>query len=138
MLKEPSSLSFLNQLQQIITRLAENSSKIKNWCISIISGLIALAVTKNNYEIACVSFIPILLFHILDSYYLSLENDFRDIYNDFVKDPKEEYLFVIKVPSKFCHRVPSIIKNMFCSFSTLPFYGISYFFVIVTIILGTK
>jgi uncharacterized membrane protein len=68
----------------IINRMAANSSNCKTWCITIVSALLVISYQQTNIAIANLSYLPLLLFFFLDSYYLSLERDVRLYLNDFV------------------------------------------------------
>ena len=118
--------NYLNILQGIITRMASNSSNCKTWCISLVSAILVVIADNNKPNYAWISLIPILLFFLLDSYYLGQERSFRVIYNDFVKEIHSsgeitiDKLFVIK-PSRGIKTVNSLFSSSL-SFSIYPFY----------------
>lgn len=117
--------SYLNILQGIITRMATNSASCKTWCISLVSAILVVIADKNKPNYVWITLIPILLFFLLDSYYLGQERSFREIYNNFVKELQSgeitiEKLFILK-PS----RGMNVVKLLFdssLSFSVYPFY----------------
>ena len=72
----------LELIQSVITRMNSNSFQIKAWSITIISAFLAIYVSsKNNYFLLAAIF-PIIIFWLLDSYYLCQERKFRGLYND--------------------------------------------------------
>ena len=76
---------YLSLLQDNITRMASNSAGCKTWTITIVTTLLALTLAdKTITEYLQVLYIPIFLFYILDSYYLSVEQRFRRIEEEFV------------------------------------------------------
>ena len=75
--------SYLVILQGVINRMASNSAGCKTWCITIVSAIVVIIADKSNPVYVWVSLVPILLFLFLDSYYLGLEQRFRDSYNTF-------------------------------------------------------
>ncbi len=77
--------SYLGILQGVITRMASNSAGCKTWCITIVSAIVVIIADKSNPAYVWVSLLPILLFLFLDSYYLGLEQRFRDSYNSFIR-----------------------------------------------------
>lgn len=81
----PSVQSYLTILQSVITRMATNSSSCKTWCVSLVSAIIVIVADKGKPDYVWISVIPIALFLLLDSYYLSLERQFRSVYNDFIR-----------------------------------------------------
>lgn len=117
--------SYLNILQGIITRMANNSANCKTWCISLVSAILVVIADKNKPSYAWIALIPILLFFLLDSYYLGQERNFRQIYNNFVKELHSgeittDKLFVLKPPRGM--NVVGLLFTSSLSFSVYPFY----------------
>lgn len=81
----PSVQSYLAILQSVISRMANNSSSSKTWCVSLVSAIIVIVADKEKPDYVWISIIPIVLFLLLDSYYLALERQFRSVYNDFIR-----------------------------------------------------
>ncbi len=74
----------LQILQSVIQRMASNSSLAKAWCITVVSAMLVIVADKSNSDFALISFIPTVLFLLVDTYYLSLEKGFRNSYNQFI------------------------------------------------------
>jgi hypothetical protein len=74
----------LGLMQGIIQRMASNSSSCKTWCVTLVSAILVAVADRNKAEYAVIAAIPILLFFALDTYYLSLEKEFRNSYNEFI------------------------------------------------------
>lgn len=74
----------LEFVQGIINRLANNSFLIKGWSITILTGLLAVYIATSSEYFILLSIIPILIFWLLDSYYLWQERLFRDLYDQIV------------------------------------------------------
>lgn len=81
----PSVHSYLTILQSVVTRMATNSSSCKTWCVSLVSAIIVIVAEKTEPDYVWISLIPIVLFLLLDSYYLAIERQFRAVYNDFIR-----------------------------------------------------
>lgn len=81
----PSVQSHIVVLQNVIARMATNSSACKTWCITIVTGLLVVTADKSKTHAAFLALLPIFVFAALDSYYLALEKGFRQSYNDFVR-----------------------------------------------------
>lgn len=82
--------NYLQMLQDIITRMANNSSNCKTWMMSIFTAIIALQLTVDALRpYLWIVLAPDVLFYYLDAYYLGLENDFRNLQTDFIKARKE-------------------------------------------------
>ncbi|MEA5517077.1 hypothetical protein [Nodularia sp. UHCC 0506] len=117
--------SYLNILQGVIARMANNSASCKTWCISLVSATLVVLADKNKPTYAWISLIPIVLFFLLDSYYLGQERSFREIYNDFVKELHSgevtiDQLFMLKPPKGM--NVVNLLFTSSLSFSVYPFY----------------
>jgi hypothetical protein len=83
---ESSSVqSYLNILQNIISRMAGNTANCKTWCITLVSGIFVIIADKGKPNYAWIALIPIILFFFLDAYYLGQERAFCAIFNDFVR-----------------------------------------------------
>lgn len=74
-------LKHMDMYQSIITRMASNSAACKKWAIPLITLVLGFVVKEGQGSLAWVTVIPIIIFYILDSYYLMLENQFRDGFN---------------------------------------------------------
>lgn len=81
----PSVQTHLGILQNVIQRMAANSSQCKAWCITIISAILVIVADKSKPDYAWIAMLPAILFFALDTYYLTLEKGFRHSYNSFVK-----------------------------------------------------
>ncbi len=73
-------------MQGVIQRMAENSRSCKVWCVTIVAAVLVLVARTEKPDHALIALIPALLFLILDTYYLSLEQRFRNSYNAFVEN----------------------------------------------------
>jgi hypothetical protein len=51
----------------------------------MVSAIVVILADKGKLSLVGIATIPIMLFLHLDAYYLSLEREFRTVYNDFVR-----------------------------------------------------
>jgi len=81
---------YLNLIQNIINRLAQNSFRVKEWYPVIFSAVILISFTYSDSlsKILIYSMLSIILlaFWYLDSYYLRQERLFRSLYNKKVAE----------------------------------------------------
>ena len=87
-MNEENKRCHLNMIQQVITRMGTNSFSLKGWSVGMMIAIYAFA-GHNSHKAVVVSLIPLLVFWLLDSYYLTLERKFRALYNN-VRLKKEE------------------------------------------------
>ncbi len=109
----------LEFIQGVINRMAQNSFLIKGWAITLVSALFALAAKEANQKYLLVAYFPIVIFWLLDSYYLYQERLFRDLYNDARKQNSTVKDFSLTIKS-------STYKWLCAMFSItiMLFYGI--------------
>ncbi len=128
----PAVQSHMSILQSVINRMASNSSSAKTWCITLVSALLVVVADKGNHKLTLISFIPTVLFFILDSYYLALEIGFRKSYETFSKklhtgSLTSSDLYTIAPESvSFC---PGL--NAARSFSVWPFYALVSLMIVI-------
>lgn len=78
-------LKYLEFIQGVITRMNSNSFSIKTWMITILSAFLALYANSSNELYLLIAACPTLLFWLFDTYYLAMERQYRNLYNE-VKD----------------------------------------------------
>ncbi len=110
---------YLGLIQNVINRMAANSSSCKLWAVTLMSAIIIVS----NEKIYAI--LPVIFLCIFDAYYLNFERLYRKLYNEFLEKIKTgDYLkeiFSMQTEKSSLKR----IKGTFCalvSFSVLPFY----------------
>lgn len=131
----PAVQAHINMSQDIISRMANNSANCKTWVVTIIAAMLVLIVDETQmFTNVWICYIPIVLFFLLDCYYLGLERAFRGEQRAFLrKVPSGDYvndLYEIKSLPKFWRQLWNTVKAM-RSFSTTPFYGLIALFVFI-------
>lgn len=76
--------NYFTIIQNVITRMAQNGFLLKAWTVTIVSGISILTFSFINIIILSILLIIIILFWILDSYYLRLERLYRKLYENNV------------------------------------------------------
>jgi len=74
-------LKHLEIVQQVITRMATNSFFLKGWSVTLLSAILAIAVKEGLYRMVAISFLPFLMFWILDGYFLHQERLYRKLWD---------------------------------------------------------
>jgi hypothetical protein len=115
--------SHLAIIQNIIQRMSTNSTSSKAWCITLVSAILIIVADKSKPQYYWLAILPIILFYLLDCYYLYLEKGFRNSYNIFIeklhtKELEKEDLYVVSPTGSIWKR----LTKSLLSFSTLPFY----------------
>lgn len=84
------SRQYILMLQDIIARMAKNSSNCKAWTITLVTAMMALVMNLQEARLLLITLLPIGIFFFLDSYYLGLENDFRNLQAEYVEKLKSD------------------------------------------------
>lgn len=71
----------LEFLQGAINRMAGNLFLLKGWTVTLIAALFALSAKDANQAYAAIAYYPLLVFWVLDGYFLSQERCFRSLYD---------------------------------------------------------
>jgi len=113
-------IKHLEFIQTIINRMAGNSFLIKGWAITLVAALFALSSKGANKNYIIISFLPVIIFWILDAYFLSRERAFRCLY-DKVRNLDENKIDFSLDISQFKERKNNWFWSMF-SHTILFFY----------------
>lgn len=97
-----SKLKQLEFIQNIISRMGQNSFLLKGWSVTLLAGLFALAAKDAEQKYIVIAYFPTIIFWLLDSYYLYQERIFRKLYNVKIKEENSDLsLDTSKVDSGF-------------------------------------
>lgn len=83
----------LEFIQTVINRMAGNSFLLKGWALTLIAALFALSAKDANHAYVVIAYLPVIVFWILDGYFLSQERLFRNLYDDVRKFNEEDIDF---------------------------------------------
>lgn len=122
-------LKHLDFIQLTITRMAANSFLLKAWSVTLVAALFALVAKNTGHKYAAISFVPVLLFWILDAYYLRQEKLYRKLYDDIRKRDESDIDFSLNT-ADYIQYVPSWAGVMFTK-TLLLFYGVLLIMVII-------
>ena len=133
-----SDRQYISLLQENINRMAGNSASCKTWLLTLIAAILALQISSSELRnVLWVALGLILLFYMLDSYYLSLERKFIALEKQFIASAKNKkevnsltdgvYSFDIKSVTDEYATFWKAMK----SYSTLPFYLVLFIIVLI-------
>jgi hypothetical protein len=126
-------LKHLEFIQNVITRMNSNSFLIKGWTITLVSALFALSANDANINYVLISYIVILVFWVLDGFYISIERQYRDLYNDVAQKTEEEIDFSMN--TSIYKRGNRTWWNGIFSKTLWPFYGIIFVITLLVVFL---
>ena len=112
----------LEFIQGAISRMASNLFFLRGWIISLVAALFAFFVKDANANYIFVVYFPVIIFWILDGYFLSQERLFRALYNHVRKLDEKEIDFSMDTSEYIKDEKNGWIYSMFSS--TLLFFYI--------------
>ncbi|WP_130411166.1 hypothetical protein [Fluviicoccus keumensis] len=71
-------------IQQIISRMANNSFLVKGWSLTLVAAIFAVAAQGNTWGLVWTALLPAFVFWGLDAFYLRQERLFRHLYDDAI------------------------------------------------------
>jgi hypothetical protein len=118
----PAVIAYINLLQGIINRLANNSASCKTWCLALVGALLSFAGTTRIPGIVTFALVPVVIFGFLDMMYLAQERAYRDLFGRVMGlirkgELKREHIFDARAPLKF----RDIVSTLW-SWSIFPVY----------------
>jgi len=88
-----NKLKHLEFIQSVISRMSGNSFLLKGWSVTLVAALFALAAKDSDRKYIVVAYFPVLVFWILDAYFLSQERLFRNLYDSVRAKKEDESIF---------------------------------------------
>lgn len=82
-------LKHLEMLQSIITRMANNSFLVKGWSVTLLSAILVLTAKDKIFAMGWIALIPIVIFWLLDGFFLRQERLFRKLYDKYRIQPQD-------------------------------------------------
>lgn len=123
----------LGFIQNVITRVAQNSFQAKAWCITVDSALLAICLKRGTEEtinsndtVIWIAIIATILFLLVANYYHYLEVQYRHFYDIVAgidSSSKIEIVnYSVSLPKEL--KSPIVYVSSFRSFATGGFFGI--------------
>jgi len=122
----------LELIQNIISRMANNSFLLKGWSLTFIVATLLLMDSVGYHLLALFS---LGVFWGLDAYYLRMERCYRELYNWVIsqRPASDELLFDLRAESRFgCDT--ECTWQVACSKSCIFFYGSIFGAIVVSLI----
>lgn len=127
----------LEFIQAVITRMSSNLFMLKGWTVTLIVALFTFIAKGGNNTYILFSYFVLIIFWILDGYFLSKERCFRKLYNNVRKKSEKEINFSMNY-KRFEKGKNTWMRSIF-SKTLIIFYGTLLFVTsIVALSLNTK
>lgn len=82
--------SHLEFIQGVINRLSSNTFLFKGWSITIIGAVFTAMIATNNNDFLWLILGIVLMFWVIDAYYLMLERGYRRLYKQVAETSSEK------------------------------------------------
>lgn len=121
----------LEFIQAVINRMAGNSFLLKGWAITLVAAIFALSAKDTNHAYIFIAYFPIIIFWILDGYFISQERLFRSLYDHVRKIDEKDIDFSMNI-NGYKEKGNGWLYSIFSS--TLLFFYVSLVVVMLAVI----
>lgn len=108
-----NKVKHLEMIQSVIGRLGSNSFLVKGWSVATGAALYSIAIHNDEWGFAAIGASAILVFWVLDAYYLHREKLFRGLFDLVRADDPRSADFCMDYTVATDDNQPSIICVMF-------------------------
>jgi len=112
----------LEFIQGVVTRLAGNLFFLRGWAVTLITGLFALSSKEANSHYSLLGYLLLVIFWVLDGYFLSKERQFRALYDEVRLKKDVEIDFSMNI-SKYVNLGNRSFPRSLFSLTLAWFYG---------------
>lgn len=124
-------LKHLEFIQNTVSRMASNLFMLKGWSITLIAALFGFATQGSNQKFVIVAYFLVVIFWVLDGYFLSQERKYRALYDE-VRLKNEDQIDFSMNTSKF-----DIGRNTWLASIVSKTISIFYLTLIITMAITT-
>lgn len=119
-------IEHLKMIESIIERMARNSFQLKGWAMTLVTLVGALSANDADKRFIILAFIPIVVFWLLDSFYLQQERKYEALYRETTAKDEKDTSFnlntrLVKYTNDEANRI-CFFRCIF-SFCEVLFYG---------------
>ena len=132
----PDKLEHLKMLQDVIARMAGNSTQMKTWAVSLVTAAFVFSGLSDDshWLVAAGGCVPVIAFWVMDARYLHLERCYIRFYEAIVAGTPVMLFDLNYRP--YAADVPSIWR-VARTWSVVGFYGVLLVFLLVLIAILT-
>jgi hypothetical protein len=113
-------IKHLEMIQAVVARLAKEAALIRGWSLTVAAGFYAYSAEAASWPVAVVGMFAILVFWVLNAYYLHTERRFRCLFNRARSERDNVPLFSMDAG---CENPGAPAKTL-VSLTLLLFYGL--------------
>ena len=83
-------IDYLNMIERVIERMANNCFQLKGWAVALVSIVGALTINGADSRIIVLLVLPLIAFWILDAHYLKLERKYQILYRNTLEENNKD------------------------------------------------
>ena len=118
-----SRIRYLEAIQRVIDRLSNTSFILKGWAVSLVAGLMALAASGTNHGYVLVAYIPTVVFWLLDAYFMMMERQYRQFFEENMDLSREVKCFTLKREKATFHMFAEAALSITMLLTYVPLIG---------------
>lgn len=128
-LSEESWHKHLEFVQNVISRMTQNSYLLKGWTVTLVAATFAVSLSVNSAWLVATALLPTIAFSVLDAGYVRGERLFRRLYDAIRRDRDKNYheesdkVEAFSMDTQPYEKDVKKIREIVVSVSILPFYG---------------
>jgi hypothetical protein len=115
-------VAHLGFIQGVITRMGTTSFLIKGWTVTLVAAMFVLSAKDSNKMLALLAYFPVLMFWVIDAFFLHQEKLYRKLYEDVARGAISSDEFTLDT-NPIRDKVPTIYCVGF-SKTLVPFYAV--------------
>jgi len=116
-----AKIAHLGFIQGVINRMGANSFLLKGWSITLVAAVFALSSKDSDQRFVLLAYFPVIVFWILDAYFLHQERLFRKLYEKVASDLISSKEFVLN--TAIVRDEVATVSKVFFSKTLLLFHG---------------
>lgn len=120
--KLENKLKHLELVQGVVNRMSNNSFLLKGWAVTLVAGIFSLASKDADKLYFLVTYVPVIVFWGLDTYYLHQERLYRSLYDKVCHTDEDKIDFSLKATSQEFNSEKNCYYSCFFSKTELGFY----------------
>jgi hypothetical protein len=125
-----AKVAHLGFIQDIINRMASNSFLLKGWAVTLVVAILTLSADSKLQKAIPISYIPVIMFWYLDSFFLRQERLYRCLYSNVASDGGSGHSFSMET-QPYSREVPGTLALLLSS--TLRVFYVTIILVITAV-----
>jgi hypothetical protein len=108
----------LKLIETVVGRMAANSFLLKGWTVTLVAALGALAKADADRSFAWIAVGVVVVFALLDAFYLAIERSYRKLYQKVAADSPDVKPWELEAGTVS----PAEVAKALCGFAVWPLY----------------